>query len=292
MNEYLRNNLISKKLFKTTTINTSHWEFPTKQKSLNYKTSSVNFIKDETISTSEKNLSAQVIPSIRKIDQHQSRTSHFEKKRREEELNEHLQKISQENLYYLFENHFDPKEAEELRTILEIPEPDISSKQYTIRKSSQVPKKYQIKPLFEIKIERDHFKKKSKSTVSNPYRKFLLRLEESISPENIQEGNDKLAREQNEKKLVEMAKQFSDWIGDMKSERKPYEESDSEKYKPFVDTELIFQKFQIDGISSHPEQNILINVKELVFVPEELRHLASKEQLNKVNLKDVFKEQE
>ncbi|XP_023236589.1 uncharacterized protein LOC111635726 [Centruroides sculpturatus] len=133
--------------------------------------------------------------------------------------------------------------------------------------------------------------KTKKKAVTNPYRKFLLRLEDNTLPMTIQNRDEQLVREHNEKRAFEIAKRFSEWTGDMKGERKPNED-DSEKYKPIIDPSVILHNFQADEILAHPEQNIVINIKELFPVPDELRHLASSEQLKQLNVNDIFKEKE
>ncbi|XP_023237078.1 uncharacterized protein LOC111636053 isoform X2 [Centruroides sculpturatus] len=194
-NEYLQKRSASKQLSKISVVNTSHWKFPAKQKPTR-KTSTLLSTADKSSHTSRAYSSTQARDS--------SSAPHSLRRRKEKKLDEYLQRIYQENLYHLFEKHFDSK---------------------------------------------------------------------------------------NEKRAFEIAKRFSEWTGDMKGERKPNED-DSEKYKPIIDPSVILHNFQADEILAHPEQNIVINIKELFPVPDELRHLASSEQLKQLNVNDIFKEKE
>ncbi|XP_067134710.1 uncharacterized protein [Centruroides vittatus] len=279
-NKYLQKRSVSKQLSKISVVNTSHWKFPAKQKPTR-KTSTLPTTADKSSRTSRAYSSTQA--------QDSSCTPHSLRRRKEKKLDEYLQRIYQENLYHLFEKHFDSKEAEELASILELPKPD-SPKSVKKQKSGDVSNKYQIKPLFEVEVKRNKMKTKKKA-VTNPYRKFLLRLEDNTLPMTIQNRDEQLVREYNETRAFEIAKRFSEWTGDMKGERKPNED-DGEKYKPIIDPSVILHNFQADEILAHPEQNIVINVKELFPVPDELRHLASSEQLKQLNFNDIFKVKE
>ncbi|XP_067134711.1 uncharacterized protein [Centruroides vittatus] len=194
-NKYLQKRSVSKQLSKISVVNTSHWKFPAKQKPTR-KTSTLPTTADKSSRTSRAYSSTQA--------QDSSCTPHSLRRRKEKKLDEYLQRIYQENLYHLFEKHFDSK---------------------------------------------------------------------------------------NETRAFEIAKRFSEWTGDMKGERKPNED-DGEKYKPIIDPSVILHNFQADEILAHPEQNIVINVKELFPVPDELRHLASSEQLKQLNFNDIFKVKE